>query len=581
MTNSDKKSSDLNEKTVLEPLERWFSDDSSWDTTYRDNAKMWYEYYHGAQWTSAESATLAERGQAVITFNHIKPAIDSIIGSERQNRPKVTMAGRTLDDQHIAQVKTSLYNYITYNSKTDDEIDKMIKDAFITGRGWLYTYPQLDGAEFVDLRHEFVDYRDMFIDSMSKRDDMADCRRLHRAVFTDEDIIKQSFPNYRPNGTENNNGFVSSSEDGMWYEKGDRTRPRLINSWYRDEECRITTVMWVKGQILYFKKEPYTLDRFPFVQYTIDRDINNTPYGLVKGMTDAQTEVNKRHSKALHYLNAKQVLAEEGAFVDWEEAKTTLAKPDGITKLTDGALSTGMVQVVDNTPLAATHIQLLELAKSEILGVAGINPAFVGQSGQYESAKKSGMSIAQAQTVLVPILNKLRIARYDIAEITMKLVPDFYTDERVVRIIEPNGAYAFMPVNQISMTQDGTFEKFNDVTNQDVDIMIEDAPRGLNEREEQFAQLMQIQGQTSRPIPMEILLRYSSIKEKHQLATDLGKFYGMEGQLQQAQGYIEQLQQQIQQLGGQVQQQQSQIVQVQTARAVDKEVSKAKENMGL
>ena len=91
------------------------------------------------------------------------------------------------------------------------------------------------------------------------------------------------------------------------------------------------------GQVLYFKKQPYEMDVFPFVQYVVDRDINNTPYGIVKGMIDAQSEVNKRHSKALHYLNAKQVLAEEGAFVDWNDAQKTLARPDGITKLTDGA----------------------------------------------------------------------------------------------------------------------------------------------------------------------------------------------------------------------------------------------------
>jgi hypothetical protein len=162
----------------------------------------------------------------------------------------------------------------------------------------------------------------------------------------------------------------------------------------------------------------------------------------------------------------------------------------------------------------------------------------------------------------------------------MKLVPDFYTDERMIRILQPNGAYAFMPVNQNVLLDDGTIAKMNDITNQDVDIIIEDAPRGLNEREEQFMQLMQIQGQTSRPIPMEILLRYSSIRNKHELSNELQQHYGMEGQLQQAQGYIEQLQQQIQQLGGQVQQQQSQIVQVQTARQVEKEVNKQKEQMG-
>jgi hypothetical protein len=136
-----------------------------------------------------------------------------------------------------------------------------------------------------------------------------------------------------------------------------------------------------------------------------------------------------------------------------------------------------------------------------------------------------------------------------------------------------------MPLNTVKLMNDDTIARINDMSTDDVDIIIEDAPRGLNEREEQFNQLLTIQGQTQRPIPMEILLRYSSIKDKHQLANDLESYYKLEAQLQQSQQVIEQLQQQVQALGGQVQQQQSQLVQVNTARAVDKEVSKVKDKL--
>ena len=577
---SETKVSKLKKEELNEKLEEWFYDASAWDKTWRDSSKTWYDYYHGRHWTSEEIEALQERGQAVTTYNHIKPAIDSVIGSERQNRPKVTMAARTLDDQKLAEAKSKLYDYIQYNSRTDDELDKMVKDAFVTGRGWLNIYPEVDG-EYNDIMHSFVDYRDMFIDSLSKKDDLKDCRYLHYAVYTDSDIIKKQFPNYKEDSSQESVlGFESSSDDEMWFYKNSRKRPRLINTWYKDENGDINTVIWVKGQILFEKKKPYEMNEYPFVMYTVDRDMENMPYGLVKPMVSGQDEVNKRHSKALHYLNAKQVLAEEDAFVDWNKAKKNLAKPDGIVMLADGALRDGKVQIVDNTALASTHIQMMEIAKDNILFTAGLNPSYVGQSGQYESAKKTNMSISQAQNSIVPILNKLRIARFDLAYITMKLVPDFYTEERMIRILEPNGEYAYMPMNQIKLLDDGTIARLNDMSSDDVDVVIEDAPRGLNEREEQFAQLLQIQGQTQRPIPMEVLLRYSSIKDKHQLANDLENHYKLEAQLQQAQQQMEQMAQQIQQLGGQVQQQQSQLVQTQTARAVDKEVAKVKQSLG-
>lgn len=576
---SDKSISKFNKEEILARITDWFSDSVSWDKKWRDNSKIWYEYYHGIQWSAEEVSALRDRGQAVSTYNFIKPAIDSIIGSERQNRPKVSMAGRELSDDKLAETKTRLYDYIQYNTNTDDELDSTIRDTFVTGRGWLYIYPE-ERNGVMDVYHSYIDYRDMFVDQLSKRDDMQDSRYLHYAVFVDEDTIKAKFSNYNANGSISSMfNAEGSSDDDLWVQTANRKRVRLINTWYRDEEGIVHTVVWVKGQILFEDTNPYECDKFPFVQMTINRDLENMPYGFTKTMMSPQEEVNKRHSKALHYLNAKQVLAEEDAFVDWSEAKKMLAKPDGIVKLNDGALADGKVQIIDNTPLASAHLELMNVAKSNILLLAGLNPAYVGQAGQYESAKKANLSISQAQNSIVPILNKIRIARYDLAYITMKLVPKFYTDTRMLRIIEPNGSYAFMPVNEVKTLDDGTYARINDITSDDVDIVIEDAPRGLNEREEQFNQLLTIQGQTSQPIPMEILLRYSSIKDKHQLANDIEGSRQIQQQLEQVKQYAQQLEGQVKQLGGQVQQQQSQIVQTQTARAVDKEVHKAKEKM--
>ena len=576
---TEKKLSKYRESNIIEVVEKWFRDASMFDTDWKKQAKEWYGYYNGDQWTSDEMSELRDRGQAVTTYNHIAPAIDSIIGGERQNRPEIKMVGRTPDDEQIAQVKTELYNYISDNTNTDDELDKQILDVMVTGRGWMYIFPDVAGDEFKDIRHTHIDYRDMFIDPLSKKDDLSDARYVHQAVYTDADVIKEQFPKFKAEEDSNVTQFGSfedSSEDEMWFEHQSRKRPRLISTWFRDEEGTISVVVWVKGQVLYFKKNPYTMNDYPVSVMTYKRNLDNKPYGLVKAMVSPQDEVNKRHSKALHYLNARQIIAEEDAFVDSNDAKKTLARPDGITLVRDGVLAEGRLQVVDNTVLANAHVQLMEHAKSEVMALVGINASYVGQGGQYESAKGAAQNTSAAQNTLVPFLNKIRIMRHRLAKVTMSLVSDFYTDERLVRILNPQGGYAFMPVNQVVMLDDGTLQKMNDLTVDDVDIIIEDAPSSLNDRAEQFNQLLGIQGQTGRPIPMEILLRYSNLKDKHQLASELEVYYGMEAQLQQAQQQVEQMQQQIQQMGGQVQQVTSQLTQANVARAVDSEVNKAK-----
>lgn len=572
-----------NKSEILETLESWFSDTVQFDKTWKDQAKEMYKRYHGTQWTEEEKQVLLERKQAITTFNHISPAIDSIIGGERLNRPKIKMAGRTLDDQRVAEVKTNLYDYIQYSSKTDDELDKMVLDALVAGRGSIYINPAVTKDDKGIITHQFIDYRDIFIDPLSKSDSLDDCRFVHYAVFIDSDILEATFKEYKQeeDGSTPVYSFESSSEDEMWYENNNRSRPRLITTWYMDEKGDISTAIWIKGKVLYCKKKPYAMNEYPFAQLTYKRNLDNSPYGLVKTMISAQDEINKRHSKALHYLNSAQVLAEENAFVDWNEAKKTLADPSGITKLQDGALAEGRVQIVPTASLAESHIRMMQIAEQKLLSAAGINPAYVGQSGQYESAKKANISINQAQNTLIPFLNKVRIARFYLAERTMKLVPEFMTDEQLIRILNTDGTYDYMPINEIKLLDDGTLAKLNNMDTDDVDIIIEDAPKGLNEKEEQFAQLLTIQGQTQRPIPMEILLRYSAIKDKHQLASELEQHYALEAKLQQSQQIIEQLQAQLQQAGGMMQQKDSQIAQVQTARAVDKEVAKAREKMSL
>ena len=571
------KLSKLTKETVLDTLVKWFTDASTADRSWKDNAKTWYEYYEGNQWTSEEEETLRDRGQAVSTYNHISPTLDAIIGGERQNRPEIRMIGRTPDDESIAQVKTELYKYISDSTSSDDEIDKQILDVMVSGRGWINVFPNIINKKFDNIEHGHIDYRDMFSDPLSKRDDLSDARFVHQAIYTDSDIIEAQFSEYTGESEDTHVfAFESSSEDELWFEHKNRKRPRLISTWFSDENGEIHNAIWTKSQVLYFDKSPYSVSVYPFAMITYKRDLNNNPYGLVKSMISPQDEVNKRHSKALHYLNARQVMAEEDAFVDWNDAEKTLAKPDGITKLRDGTLSEGRIQIVDNTQLASVHVNLMEHAKSEIMALAGINESYLGQSGQYSSAKGDAGKIAAAQNTLIPFLNKLRLMRHRLAKITMYMVNDFYTEEKLVRVLNPQGDYAFMPVNQVSMLNDGTIKKFNDLSVDDVDIIIEDAPSSLNDRAEQFNQLLGIQGQTGRPIPMEILLRYSNLKDKEQLAGELEAHYGLESKMQQIQEYAQQLEEQVKQLGGVINQKDSQIVQINTARAVDKEVAKAK-----
>ncbi|NJK31511.1 MAG: hypothetical protein HC927_03290, partial [Deltaproteobacteria bacterium] len=119
---------------------------------------------------------------------------------------------------------------------------------------------------------------------------------------------------------------------------------------YRDDKGRAFNPMWI-------------------VRAYLTRD--NDTYGAVRNMISPQDEINKRSSKALHLLHTQRVIAEQGALQSPEEFQQQAMRPDGVMEVQPGRLSDNSVQLVDNTPLVAAQVQMLQDAKAEIDAVTG------------------------------------------------------------------------------------------------------------------------------------------------------------------------------------------------------------------
>lgn len=152
------------------------------------------DFYDGKHFTAEEKAIYDQRDQVPRVFNLIKPTIDWMIGSERRNRSDWNILPRSEDDVEPALVKTKLVKYIDDVNNARWQRSNAFADMLKSGEGWtrVCIEPNEDGTAQVMLKHEH--WRNLLRDSVSRRQDLSDCRYIFCTKPVDIEVLKAWFP---------------------------------------------------------------------------------------------------------------------------------------------------------------------------------------------------------------------------------------------------------------------------------------------------------------------------------------------------------------------------------------------------
>jgi hypothetical protein len=195
--------------------------------------------------------------------------------------------------------------------------------------------------------------------------------------------------------------------------------------------------------------------KFPLIMMEGYRERNTSVnYGLVRQMKDPQREVNKRRSKHLHLISVNQTISEKGAFVNAQQAKEEVQKPDGWIELNPNSM--GKFQTKNNLDLSQAHFMLLQQAVQEI-DAAGVPRELEGRSNA-DSGRAFQLRQQQAVQGIRKLVSNLRSGR--------RRVGYYLLDE-------------------------WNFENQNEAV-QKYDILVEEAPDTLNLQQETFGKLISL-----------------------------------------------------------------------------------------
>lgn len=463
-------------------------------STFRELGAKCKRYAAGKQWTEEEIELLRRRNQPAIVYNQIAPLRRHVISLFEAMKRTITVLPRSSNDTDKAWMMAQVINAIFDVNNVDSKRLWIARDAFDTGIGW-WTVQRGQLLTKDPIEVDYVPWDEMIWDVSAKRMDLDDAAFVARIKWLPMETVRSAFPEYRkaieeclnnPQWGDNiggdsiprvdSYGRVSSrtpwadmTRDMVqvmeWWEYRYEQMPCLVSgdmlvpfdedlhgtlvangAQLVDAPVRVPYILFICGPwVLFEGRTHYRHFNFPFVPVVFDwDDANHVPRGLVADLIDPQDEVNKRRSKAIHFLNMNQVVMDEGAVSNVDELREELADPEGIIIKRPNR----NFEVLRNLELAKGHFEMMVEALNEIRTVSGVFQDAVGQptnarTGAAIQARQQG-----TQTSLVFFFSNMMQGERKMATMAMDLVRQFYRAPRVFRITDERGQAAFIELNK-------------------------------------------------------------------------------------------------------------------------------------
>lgn len=546
-----------------------------WNTYYAEAYKD-LSYYLGNQWSLEELSYLNNQRRSSFTYNKIRRIINLIQGYQRKNRLATIISPVEDAAQDTASIFTDVMQHIMDSSDGYSFISDAFKGALTTGLSFVSPYVDYRSDPVSgDIKFHLDEWNAVILDPFFTKKDLSDCTFLARRKFlsrTDvisllpekEDVIN-SLPwgsrddkfTYMPyarqwgmqkllNYTEywrarwETKDVLVDMETGETKEwNGDKKRLRM----YRETFPQIEVVrkpvrsvelgIIVEGELLYYGKDPYGLDDYPFVPFMCTFEPSYDLYtwkiqSLVRLIRDPQTELNKRRSKMVDIIDAQLNsgwIAKTGAVTNNASlfksgnGQVIFLKPEA--QMTD-------IQRIDSPGIHPSLFQLEAEFDRDMIENVGISPENLGMS-ENEKIETAGVLAKMRQAAglvnLQDIFDGLRDSQKLLGRKVLKLIQNNYTPEKIRLITKKEITPEFYSQ---------TFSKY--------DVVVEEGILTDTQRQSQFVQLAALKQMGVLPPEGDaLLIKNSNLHDKKELQDVMEKKAQAEAQAQQQ---VQQLQMQ-------------------------------------
>lgn len=572
-------------------FDRWMRSAQKFEEEWRHGNQQSFEYMDGEQWSADERYTIESRGQQATVINTVRPTIDMVCAVASQQQADIQVIGRENSDENMATLLTGLLKHVLDNCHYDYQEKIGIRESYIGGRSWFEVgiFTDERGKDLIKVDH--VPWENVYLDPFSRKPDGSDARFIIKAKWLDRDVVKTLFPEAEQmidsvfeddyhgqeyeaqlNSTGRSEFYWDAKSNRVrvcecYYKIPERVKIKVLNEDSGKEETKeiikdvLHYVIFADEVILQGSATDHKantpeldIDVYPLVPMYCTRDRKGRPAGLVKTLIDLQDQINKLESKFMWTMMSNRLIVEDGACDDLESVREEYQRPDGVVKLNSGGL--GKIRVDDkyrDLSFMSNHLNFLLATEQRI---SGVNDSMLGLGGTNErSGVMQSTRISQGASMQTVILENMFYARECVARVILKLIGRYYTDYRIMQIMEPNGQRVNYEFNRkekqidpaTGEVQERILNKIENILYYDVILKRVSPFTNLKERQMQiFAEVLKT-GTLPAEIAGKIMLELSDLPDKQDLIMQMQGIQQQQQQLaaMQAQAEMQAAQQQV------------------------------------
>lgn len=467
-----------------------------------------WRYYHGAQYSTTQLAALAGRGQPAIVFNRTSRKINGTVGVLSRMRADPKAFPRSPKHEAGAELCTSVLRYVLDQQRWEDNEPLAVINAATCGIAVVEL-----GLEEGDITLDIVEPSTFFYDPRSVRHDFSDARYMGVSRRISRDELLEMFPDQQDNigiGESEESTIEDAEREKNWTES--RNKHRLVEIWYRKNRqwnyciyCNNTKL--AEGESPFVDEKKKSACRYIAFSYAIDHEGDR--YGMARSLKGPQDAMNQHRSKAMHIMNTRQVIMEEGAVADIEVTRQQAARPDGVIVVNPGYVQNGAFRIEQPDQEFLQQTQYFQDAKDEIENY-GPNPALVGTGVNQQSGRAFAMMQQAGLSELGPFLGHLRAWKLKVYRFVMANVQKHWNSEKWIMVTDDDGLAQYLAVNAVEVNEYGQPVLVNAIGEIDVDVILDEGPDTTNVMGDVYDALLAL-GQSKFPIPPAAIIEAAPI----------------------------------------------------------------------
>lgn len=535
----------------------WFMHEASRQASNRELMAKCEAYYDNEQIAKKRAEEIRDRGQEVIVYNEVAPAIDWMIGTEIRNRVDFVVVpeeeGEEAADE--AQAKTKLMKWLESTNKSSFERSDAVGEQLKAGLGWLEVGIRGDKSGPV----VFVgaeSWRNMLHDSQSRKRGFTDARYHFRIKVVDLDVAIACFPDKETelrrvlqSGDQLSafsqwlgGGLIGGLDHfhGNW-EPDDYNSPRpvdlfnprervmLIECWHREPVTRklddeglgdpvtweIRVAIMTESDVLLDAESPFKHELFPFIPVAgyINRR-TGMPYSPIFRMIGPQDALNMRMTRSVWEAAKNQLLIEKEAIapevMDIEELRVELDDPNGMPVFAAGALSGNKIRERDDQGKSQKQMALAERDIMHLRQTSGVTSENRGLDSNAISGKAVLAKADQGSMLTAQLVDNQYFARQMEGEMVLSLAEQYMGSTRTIAI-PGDGRHEFLRINE--QQADGSYR--NDITKRRSRFVVSEQAWKQSYAEAAFENLMQVFTQLAAAAPNVVIAMLDVLFEIH------------------------------------------------------------------